>query len=54
MENPIFRAAFDHALVEVRGMSVRYLRVDDPLDRYMLELFAALQLETSLSEFEEH
>lgn len=54
LENPAFRMAFDHALTEVQGMSVRYLIVDDPIDQYLLELYAALELETSLSEFDTH
>ncbi len=54
LENPLFRDAFDHALAEVQGMSVRYLPVDDPIDQYLLELYAALELGTSLSEFDTH
>ncbi|HYC74276.1 hypothetical protein [Brevundimonas sp.] len=54
LENPVFRDAFDHALAEVQGMSVRYLAVADPIDQYLLELYAALELGTSLSEFDTH
>lgn len=54
LKNPIFEAAFAHALAEVQGMSIRYLPVDDPIDQYLLELYAALELGTSLSEFDTH
>lgn len=54
MADELFRTAFDRALAEVRGMSVRFLFVDDPIDQYLLELYAALELQTSLSEFDTH
>ena len=54
MEDPTFKAAFDRALAEVKGMSIRYLLVEDPIDQYLLELYAALELGTSLSEFDTH
>ncbi len=54
MTNPVFAAAFARALGEVKGMTVRYLTVDDPIDQYLLELYAALELETSLTEFDTH
>ncbi len=54
LTNPIFAAAFAKSLAEVKGMAVRYLQVDDPIDQYLLELYAALELRTSLSEFGTH
>ena len=54
LKDEVFAAAFAKALSEVRGMSVRYLLVDNPIDQYLLELYAALELETSLSEFDTH
>ncbi|MEI9891180.1 MAG: hypothetical protein WDN45_11990 [Caulobacteraceae bacterium] len=54
LENPIFAAAFAKALAEVRGMTVRHLVVNDPIDQYLLELYAALELDTSLTEFDTH
>lgn len=54
LANPLFAAAFDKALAEVKGMTVRYLVVEDPIDQYLLELYAALELETSLTEFDTH
>ncbi|OYW82642.1 MAG: hypothetical protein B7Z26_02690 [Asticcacaulis sp. 32-58-5] len=54
MLDPVFKPAFDAALLQVKGMKVQYLEVKDPLDQYMLELYAALELNTSLSEFDTH
>ena len=54
LANPVFASAFAKALAEVKGMTVRYLVVVDPIDQYLLELYAALELETSLSEFDTH
>lgn len=54
LENPIFAAAFAEALSHVKGMTIRYLQVEDPIAQYLLELYAALELGTSLSEFETH
>jgi len=54
LADPIFGAAFARALAEVKGMTVRYLSVENPIDQYLLELYAALELETSLSEFDTH
>lgn len=54
MLQPHFRTAFDAALEEVRGMAVRFLIVENPIDQYMLELYAALELGTSLTEFDTH
>ncbi len=54
MKDAAFKAAFDQALAEVKGMSIRYLLVEDPIDQYLLELYAALELGTSISEFDTH
>lgn len=54
LADPVFGAAFAKALAEVRGMTLRYLVVPDPIDQYLLELYAALELETSLTEFDTH
>lgn len=54
LKEEVFAAAFDRALSEVRGMSVRYLVVENAIDQYLLELYAALELGTSLSEFDTH
>ena len=54
LENPLFAEAFAKALAEIQGMSIQYLVVEDPIEQYLLELYAALELETSLSEFDTH
>ncbi len=54
LQNPIFAAAFASALADVKGMTIRFLPVEDPIAQYLLELYAALELRTSLTEFETH
>ena len=54
LADAVFADAFAKALAEVRGMGVQYLVVDDPIEQYLLELHAALELGTSLSEFDTH
>jgi hypothetical protein len=34
--------------------ATRFLEVEDPIDQYLLELYVALELNTSLSEFDTH
>lgn len=52
MEKTDFAEAFNFQRNRVVNMTFRYLQVDDPIDQYLLELYAALQLGTSLAEFE--
>jgi hypothetical protein len=54
LKDPVFAEAFEKALAQVKGMQVRHLSVEDPIDQYLLELYAAMRLETSLSEFGTH
>jgi hypothetical protein len=54
LADPLFADAFAKALSEVADMQIRYLEVPNPIDQYLLELYAALELKTSLSEFETH
>lgn len=54
LENAVFASAFAEALAEVKSMTLRHLVVEDPIDQYLLELYAALELGTSLSEFDTH
>ena len=54
LKEPAFAKAFSDALLMIKGLSVRYLIVSDPIEQYLLELYAALELNTSLSEFETH
>ncbi len=54
LKHPVFSVAFETALSEVKTMSVRYLVVAGDIDQYLLELYAALELGTSLTEFGTH
>lgn len=54
MDTPDFAAEFDRQLARVRAMQVRFLEVPDPVDQYLLELYAVLELGLPLSEFETH
>ncbi len=54
MKNQAFYAAFQLAVEEIREMTVQYLEVSNPIDQYLLELYAALELGTSTTEFDTH
>jgi hypothetical protein len=49
-----FRNEFDKQLVRLRTCTIKFLIVDDPVDQYLLELYAALEYGTSLTEFDTH
>lgn len=49
---PDFRAEFDRQRAAIRNMTIRFVKVEDPIEQYLFELYAAMQLGTSLSEFE--
>lgn len=49
---PDFREAFERQLSRLRSMEMRYLEIDDPLTQYLFELYAAMELQTPLAEFE--
>lgn len=49
-----FRPVFMRHVALVRTMSYRFLQVDDPVDQYLLELYAAMELGTSMDEFDTH
>ena len=51
LARPDFRAAFDRHRGEIREMSVRYVEIDCPIEQHLFELYAAMRLGTSLSEF---
>ena len=54
LREPDFAQVFAEELAKIKGMSVRYLVVQDPIEQYLLELYAAIEFDTSLSEFETH
>jgi predicted GIY-YIG superfamily endonuclease len=49
-----FRPVFLKHVGLIRGMRYRFLQVDDPIDQYLLELYAAMELDTSMDEFDTH
>lgn len=52
--DPNFRAKFDSHSQRLRTMTLRYLRVDCPVDQYLLELYTAMELELLVDEFQTH
>jgi predicted GIY-YIG superfamily endonuclease len=54
MKDPEFRAEFDKQRERLQAFGIKYLVVQDPIDQYLLELYAALEYKTSLSEFDNH
>lgn len=52
MEREDFRREFDWQQKRIRQMTVKFVRVDDPITQHLFELYAALQLDTPLDGFE--
>lgn len=52
--SPDFRPAFLRQVQAIRQMSYRFLPVADPVEQYLLELYAAMELGTSMDEFDTH
>jgi predicted GIY-YIG superfamily endonuclease len=50
----IFGECFRRNVAAISNMSVRFLRVADPVDQYLLELYATLELGMPLDEFDTH
>jgi hypothetical protein len=51
---PDFRPAFLQQVQAIRQMEYRFLPVADPVEQYLLELYAAMELSTSMDEFDTH
>lgn len=49
-----FRAAFRAQSQRLRGMTMRFLAVECPVDQYLLELYTAMELGLGLDEFDTH
>lgn len=49
-----FRPVFEREIARVRRMSVRFVDVSDPVSQYLLELYAHLEWELPLGEFDTH
>jgi excinuclease UvrABC nuclease subunit len=54
LSDTAFVGVFEEQLNRLRKMSVKYLVINDSVDQYLLELYAALEYGTSLSEFDTH
>lgn len=53
-KEPVFRAVFGEQVFAIREMTYRFLEVVDPVEQYLLELYAAIELKTSMDEFDTH
>jgi len=54
MEDPAFREFFEEAKRRVRAMDVRYVAEDEPIRQALLEMYAAVALETPYNDFDNH
>jgi hypothetical protein len=52
--NAALRSAFSKAKERIRAMSVRILKVDDPRQQALFELYAAIVFETPYNDFDNH
>lgn len=46
MEDPSFRAAFDDARTRLRGCTVAFIEISNPLELYLFEAYCAMALDT--------
>ena len=46
MKDPAFRAAFDEAQALLRGCSVAFIEIPNPLELYLFEAYCAMALDT--------
>ena len=54
IEDPEFSKAFQDAKARVRRMAVRYVEEQDQLKQTLLEIYAAVVLQTSYNDFDTH
>ena len=52
--HPEFRRLFADAITRVRGMCVRVVEIQDPIEQTIFEVYAHLELETPYNNFENH
>lgn len=53
-QNELFKPVFLEQVETIRKMTYRFLAVNEPVDQYLLELYAAMELGTSMDEFDTH
>lgn len=46
MKDPAFRSAFEEAQVLLRGATVAFVEIDNPLELYLFEAYCAMELDT--------
>lgn len=46
MQDAAFRSAFEEAKVQLRGCSVAFIEIDNPLELYLFEAYCAMELNT--------
>jgi hypothetical protein len=52
--NPEFKLLFKEEIDRLRGLQVKWVVVEDDIDQYLLELYAALEFNLALDEFGNH
>lgn len=51
MKDALFKDEFDRQRAQIAKMKLRYVEIECPIEQHMFELYAALRLGTSLTEF---
>ncbi|AMS29686.1 MAG TPA: hypothetical protein DIU09_03840 [Hyphomonadaceae bacterium] len=51
MKDPTFKAEFDRQRDAIRHMKLRFIKIECPIEQHLFEVYAALRLGTSLTEF---
>jgi len=54
MKDPEFFTAFVSQIALIKGMDVRFVEVEDPVRQYLLEIYATIEFELPLDEFDTH
>jgi len=53
-QDPEFMQCFTRQIQRLKEMQVKYILVDDPIDQYLLELYAFMSSSLPLDEFDTH
>jgi len=54
LEDPLFKETFHQQIELIKKMAVRFVEVADPVQQYLLELYAHLEFGLPLDEFDTH
>lgn len=52
--DPLFKTAFDDAKKKIRGLEVRFIEETEPTRQALLEIYAAIVLQTPYNNFDTH